>query len=132
MNRTIALLCRLLLGLGFTVFGIDFFLHFLPPMGEPSAEGMAFLEALFATGYFFPVLKTLEAVAGLMLLAGFWVPVALLVLLPILLNIVLYHVLLDPNGLVLALVLAVLELALLWHWRDAYRGLFTSRTDPVG
>ncbi len=67
---------RLFLGLVFTVFGLNFFLHFLPmPPAPPRAA--AFAGALFASGYLFPLLKATEVVAGLLLLGGLFVPLAL-------------------------------------------------------
>lgn len=123
-------IARLLLGLAFVVFGLDYFFHFMPPMGEPSAEGMAYLDALFATGFMFPLIKGIEVLAGVLLLSGFLVPLALALLAPLLLNIALYHLALDPNGLWLALVLAALELFLLWAYRDNFRALFELRAQP--
>ena len=65
---------RVVLGLIYFVFGLNFFLHFLPT--PPSAGGPAdnFAGALFQSGYFFPFLKGLEVIMGLLLLAGVYVP----------------------------------------------------------
>ncbi|MFQ5349383.1 MAG: acyltransferase, partial [Thermoanaerobaculia bacterium] len=76
MQGKMTLVARILFGLAFTVFGINGFLNFLPPP-EPSAEGGAFLGALMATGYFFPFLKIVETVCGVLILIGRWVPLAL-------------------------------------------------------
>src|SRR6266436_2343571 len=70
---------RLFLGLVFTVFGLNFFLHFLPSP-TPAPRAAAFAGALFGSGYFFPLLKTTEVVAGLLLLTGRFVTLALAVL----------------------------------------------------
>src|SRR5438876_10334451 len=81
---------RLFLGLVFTVFGLNFFLHFLPtPPLTPRAG--AFAGALFATGYLFPLLKITEVVAGLLLLSNRFVPLALAVLAPVVINVVGFH-----------------------------------------
>lgn len=126
--RLAALTARILLGLAFTIFGIDYWLHFLPSFGDPSPEGLTYLEALFATGYMFPVIKMIEAGSGLLLLSGFLVPLALALLAPIVFNILLYHLFLDPTGRWLAVTLFALELYLLWVHRDAFRPLFRLRS----
>jgi uncharacterized membrane protein YphA (DoxX/SURF4 family) len=110
---------RLFLGLVFTVFGLNFFLHFLPmPAAPPRAA--AFAGALFASGYLFPLLKATEVIAGLLLLAGFFVPLALAVLAPIVINIVGFHLFLEPSGLPLPLVVLAAELFLAWTYRAAF------------
>lgn len=126
--RIAANVARVLLGLAFVIFGIDYWFHFLPSLGDPSPEGLTYLEALFATGYMFPVIKIVETGTGLMLLSGFLVPLALALLAPVVFNILLYHLFLDPTGLWLAVVLFALELYLLWVHRDAYRPLFRLRS----
>ena len=88
---------RLFLGLVFTVFGLNFFLHFLPTP-PPPPRAATFAGALFGSGYFFPLLKTTEVVAGLLLLAGRFVTLALAVLAPIVINIVGFHLFLAPAG----------------------------------
>ncbi|MCA9535998.1 MAG: DoxX family protein, partial [Myxococcales bacterium] len=72
---------RLFLGLAFTVFGLNGFLHFLP-MPPMSGEPAAFMGALAATGYMFPLIKGTEVVAGLLLLGNRLVPLALTLLAP--------------------------------------------------
>ncbi len=95
---------RLVLGLIFFVFGLNGFLQFMPMPPMPDAAG-AFVGALAATGYLFPVLKAVEVVAGLLLLAGRAVPLALVILAPIIVNIALFHWLLAPSlGMVAVLV----------------------------
>ena len=87
---------RLLLGAAFFVFGMDGFLHFMPsPEGITDAGG-AFMGALAAAGYMFPLIKGTELLAGALLLANRSVPLALVLLAPVLVNIVLFHVFLMP------------------------------------
>ena len=80
--RLVVPIARTLLGLVFVVFGLNFFFHFLP---MPPMEGApaAFMGALFATGYMFPLIKGTEVVAGAMLLGNRFVPLALTLLAPI-------------------------------------------------
>ena len=90
---------RLFLGLVFTVFGLNFFLHFLPMPAAP-ARAAAFGGALFASGYLFPLLKSIEVVAGVLLLTGLFVPLTLVVLAPIIVNIIGFHLVLIGGVLV--------------------------------
>jgi uncharacterized membrane protein YphA (DoxX/SURF4 family) len=118
---------RLFLGLVFTVFGLNFFLHFLPtPPATPRAA--AFAGALFGSGYFFPLLKTTEVVAGLLLLGGRFVPLALAVLAPIVINIVGFHLFMAPSGMALAVAVLVAELYLAWTYRAAFGPMLQART----
>ena len=118
---------RLFLGLVFTVFGLNFFLHFIPtPPPQPRAA--AFAGALFGSGYFFPLLKVTEVVAGLLLLGGRFVPLALAVLAPIVINIVCFHLFLEPSGIPLPLVVLAAELYLAWTYRAAFAPMLKART----
>ena len=116
---------RVLLGLVFTVFGLNGFFQFLPAptVGESAS---AFLGALAAAGYVFPVIKSVEVLVGLSLLSGRFVPLALTLLAPITVNIILFHSFLDPSGLLLPLVVLGLHLSLAWRYRDAYRGVLAA------
>lgn len=120
---------RLSLGLLFTVFGADGFLHLLPQPAVPPEAG-AFLGALGATGYMFPLIKGTELAAGLLLLSGRLVPLALLLLAPVVVNIVAFTVALSPANPLAAVVLAG-ELLVAWGYRDAFRGVLEVRPAPV-
>ncbi|HEX8185789.1 MAG TPA: DoxX family protein [Blastocatellia bacterium] len=126
--KKVAIVARALLGLVLLVFGLDYFFHFMPELPISEAGG-TFLEALLATGYLFPVIKAIEIASGVLLLAGLFVPLALALLAPVIFNIALYHLFLDPNGREIALVIASLEAFLLWAYRDSFRGLFRARAE---
>lgn len=120
---------RLFLGLVFTIFGLNGFFQFLP-MPEPPADAGAFLGALAATGYMFPLIKGTEVVAGLLLLSGRYVPLALTLLAPITVNILLFHVVLAPApGLPLALIAAQIFLA--YVHRDSFTPMLKARGDST-
>jgi putative oxidoreductase len=110
------LIARLLLGAIFLVFGLNGFLNFIhtPPMPERAG---AFIHGLLSTGYFFSFLKSTEVVCGALLLIGVFVPLALVVLAPIVINIILFHLFLAPSGLPLAGVIGALMI---------YLGLFST------
>src|SRR4051794_38823016 len=117
---------RFVLGGIFFVFGLNGFFHFLP-QPPPPAHALPFLSGLAASGYFFPLLKATETTAGALLLAGALVPLALVVLAPITVNIVAFHMFLAPgNYAVVGLVLAA-ELYLAWSNRAAFAPLFAAR-----
>ena len=127
LSKHIPTAARLFLGLVFTVFGLNFFLHFLPmPAAPPRAA--AFAGALFASGYLFPLLKSIEVAAGLLLLANRFVPLALAVLAPIIVNIVGFHLFLEPSGLPIPLALLAAELTLAWSHRAAFAPMLRART----
>lgn len=114
---------RVLLGAGFVFFGLNGLLQFMPQPAPPPEAG-AFLGALAATGYMFPLLKSIEIVAGLMLLANFRAPLALLLLSPIAVNIIFYHLFLDPAGIAPGAALTGLGIFVATrHW-EAFAPLF--------
>ncbi len=117
---------RLLLGAIFVTFGLNGFLHFLPqpPMSGPPA---AFAGALAATGYMFPLIKGTEVLTGVLLLSGRFVPLALTLLAPVVVNILAFHLFLAPAGLALPFVVLALGLYLAWTERAAYAPLFVAR-----
>jgi uncharacterized membrane protein YphA (DoxX/SURF4 family) len=127
--RHLPTIARILLGLIFTVFGLNFFFHFIPNPPAPPAAG-AFAGALFATGYLFQLLKVLEVASGVALLAGRFVPLALAVLAPIIVNIIFFHAFLHPAGLLLPVVVLALELFLAFCYRDAFRPMLQARNTP--
>jgi hypothetical protein len=129
-TRTSTRIARYLLGAGFTLFGLNGFLHFLPQPPAPAAA-MSFGAALAATGYMFPLIKGTEVIAGLLLLSNRYVTLALALLAPVLVNIVAFHAFLAPAGLALPVVLLALELYLAWSYREAYLPMLRARVEPA-
>jgi len=125
-GRRIALGARMVLGLIFFIFGLNGFFHFLPQPVPPAAAAN-FFAAMGATGYFLPLLKGTEVIAGGLLLSNFFVPLALTILAPIILNIVLFHLFLDPGGIAVGAICAVLELYLASYYRSYFRPVLTVR-----
>src|SRR5690606_23852050 len=101
-----------LLGLGFAFGGIMGLINLGTPLPEMPEPLNSFNTGLAASGYFFPLLKVTETVCALMLLSGMWVPLALVILAPIILNIFLVHAIMAPEGLTFAIVLGLLEIYL--------------------
>ncbi|PIS10748.1 MAG: acyltransferase [Bdellovibrio sp. CG10_big_fil_rev_8_21_14_0_10_47_8] len=94
----------------FFVFGLNGFFQFLPMPASIPEAATQFSGALFATGYFFPVLKATEVLCGALLLSGFFAPVALIILAPITIQIFLFHAFLTPGLQNLAMPLAIIIL----------------------
>ena len=118
------IIARTLLGLVFVVFGLNAFLQFIP---APPPEGLAgdFTKALFVSHYFY-IVAILQIVGGALLLLGRFVPLGLTLLGPVIVNILLFHIFLEPKGLGVAVVVSALALFLLWAYRSAFRGLIQS------
>jgi len=114
---------RIFLGFIFFASGLNGFFQFVAP---PPMQGKAatFIEGLVASGYVFPVLFAIYIIAGGALLANRFVPLALVLLAPAIVNIFAVHVRLAPHGMPVALVVVALEIFLVWRYREAYRPLF--------
>ena len=122
-------IARFLLGIVFLVFGANYFLHFIPA-GPPPERALGFIMGLVGSGYFLPLLKVTEIVAALLLLSNRFVPLALAVLAPIVVNVVAFHVFLEPAGLPLGIVVLAPEVYLAWAYREAFRPMLASRVSP--
>jgi uncharacterized membrane protein YphA (DoxX/SURF4 family) len=124
MRSKLIVAARIVLGLIFVIFGLNGFLGFMPQPPMPAAAG-AFAGALAASGYFFPLLKTVEILAGLALLSNRFVPLALTVLAPIIVNIAAFHIFLAPSPIIVHLL--GLEVGLAWAYRESFRGVLAAR-----
>lgn len=117
--KKVTLIARILMGLIFVGSGIAFFMTPPPPLEGAIAD---FFKGMAATGYFFYLLKGTEIVCGLMLISGFFVPLALVALAPIVVNIFLVHAFIAPEGMPIAIVVVVLEV---------YLAFFSAEYSPV-
>lgn len=121
---------RVALGLIFFTFGLNYFLEFLPAPPPPPAQALAFVGGLAAGGYLFPLIKVIEVVAGAALLANRFVPLALTLLAPIIVNIAAFHFLLAPSY-AMPIVLLMLELYLAWRHRAAFLPMLRARFEEA-
>ena len=121
------LVARLLLGLIFVVFGLNGFLNFLSTGPMPTGLAGQFIGALIASHYFW-VVGALQIVGGALLLVNRYVPLALLLLGPVIVNILSYHVFLHPTGIVMAIIVAVLWGIVFYSHRQYFSGIFVKRT----
>lgn len=121
---------RVLTGLMFFVFGLNGFLNFIPPPSTPLPAGaMAFATALVQTGYMMPLIAGTQLVVGALLLINRFVPLALVLIAPFIVNSIAFHLFLEPSGRPMAGIVLALELFLAWSYRAAYRPLLTPRTN---
>jgi uncharacterized membrane protein YphA (DoxX/SURF4 family) len=127
ISRYLPTVGRVLLGLIFFVFGLNGFLNFLPQPSSVPEGALAFGGALFKTGYMFPLLKGTEVIVGALLLSNRFVPLALALVAPIVVNIFAFHAFLAPAGLGLAAVIVALEVSLAWAYRDVFRPMLAAR-----
>lgn len=120
VKAKVDIVLQALLGLVFFVFGLNGFIEFLP-MPELEGGAAAYMGGLAAAGFFFPVLKIVELVGGLLLLLRLFSPLALVLLAPVVVQILLFHLFLDAAGLPMALVLTALAAYLGFGvYRDAF------------
>lgn len=123
MNSTFTTILRYLLGVGLLLFGLNKFFHFMPAPMMPE-DATNFMSSLQASGYVLYVVGLLEVFVAVLLLLNKWVPFALLLLAPISVNIVLFHLFLDVSDILGALIIALLNVILIYkHWK-AYKPLF--------
>ena len=121
------LVARLLLGLIFVVFGLNGFLNFLSMGPMPTGLAGQFMGALFVSHYYW-VIAALQVLGGALLLVNRFVPLALVLLGPVIVNIICYHVFLNPSGAVPAVVVTVLWLIVFYGKRQYFSGIFVQRT----
>ncbi len=114
---------RVLLGFMFFFFGLNGILHFLPAPPMPDNDA-ARLSAILMHSHWMTFVALLQVIGGLLLLVGRYVPLGLVILAPIIVNILLFHLLLAPKGVVPGLLTALLEVFLLWAYRRSFRSLF--------
>lgn len=131
-TRYLPTIVRFLMGLSLFVFGLNGFLNFIPPPSTPMPEAaMAFIGALMASGYMMQLIACTLLLVGALLLLNQFVPLALVLFAPFILNSIAFHLFLEPSGLVVAGVFLALELYLAWVYRAAYRPLLTARSTPA-
>ena len=123
MNSTFTTILRILLGVSLLIFGANKFIAFIPIFDM--APGAAnFMESLNSTGYVLYVVACLEIVIGILLLFKKWVPFALILLAPIAVNILLFHLFLDVSGALVAVFMVTITGVLIYKYWKSYSSLF--------
>ena len=125
--KILTLIARLLLGLIFFVLGLNGFLNFLSMGPMPSGLAGQFIGALMLSHYFW-VVAGLQVAGGALLLVNRFVPLGLVLLGPVIVNILCYHLFLNPTGIALAIVVTILWLIVFYGHRQHFSGIFVQRT----
>lgn len=125
--KIVTLIARLLLGLIFVVLGLNGFLNFLSMGPMPTGLAGQFIGALVLSHYFW-VVAALQIAGGALLLVNRYVPLALVLLGPVIVNIILYHVFLNPSGAPLAALVVILWGIVFYSQRQYFSGIFVQRT----
>jgi putative oxidoreductase len=124
--KIIVLIARVLLGLVFVVFGLNGFLNFLSLGPMPTGLAGQFMGALFVSHYYW-VIAALQVVGGVLLLVNRFVPLALVLLGPVIVNILCYHVFLNHAGAPPAIVVTVLWFIVFYGNRQHFSGIFVQQ-----
>jgi len=127
--KYIFVIARVLLGLVFTVFGLNAFLHFFPSPPVPGLAGQ-FMGALFGSHYYVIAFGT-ELIGGMLLLSNLYVPLALTLLGPVIVNILSFHMFLDAENVAPAIVVTTLWFVVFSQVRSAFTGLFVAKMAGV-
>jgi uncharacterized membrane protein YphA (DoxX/SURF4 family) len=121
-----SIIARYLLGLIFTVFGLNGFLNFIhqpPPTNPLTLQFLVSVSESHFAAFFFAI----QVLGGLLLLSGYFVPLALTVLAAELYNILAFHLTLAPASIAPALVACVLWLLVFLQYRENFKGIFSAK-----
>jgi putative oxidoreductase len=121
---------RILLGLLFLVFGLNGFLLFLPQPPLPPGDMLTFVTVMGKSHYMIPVF-VVQVIGGLLLLIGRFVPLALTLLGPVIVNILITHIVFQPAGLPPGALAAILWFILFFAYRQYFAGIFAADAKPA-
>ena len=123
MNSTFTTILRMLLGVSLLIFGMNKFIAFIP-IFDMAPAAANFMESLNSTGYVLYVVASLELLIGGLLLFKKWVPFALILLAPLVVNILLFHLFLDVSGMFVAVFMLTITGVLIYKYWKSYTSLF--------
>jgi uncharacterized membrane protein YphA (DoxX/SURF4 family) len=119
-------IARYLLGLMFTVFGLNGFLHFIP-LPPPAAPLAIQYMTVMAMSHYLAFVFLVQLIGGLLLLSGRFVPLALTLLAPVIVNVLLFHGLMDPGGIGPGALATILWILVFISVRPAFNGIFQAK-----
>lgn len=122
--KIVTIIARILLGLAFTVFGLNFFLNFIPQPPPPPGVAGDFVK-VFAASHFLYAVGAMQLLSGLLLLIGRFVPLGLTILAAMLYNIWAFHLLMDPKGIGPGLIATLLWAIVFWSYRERFAGILS-------
>jgi hypothetical protein len=130
-NRIVPTIARCLMGLPLFVFGLNMFFNFIPQPKMALPEGaVMFSTALMKSGYMMPMIGVTFLIVSVCLLSNRFVPLALALFAPFIVNSILFHIFLEHTGLPMSVVFLALELYLAWAYRSAFRPMLAARVSP--
>lgn len=119
-NKKLVRTVQIIFGLMLLLFGLNMFFQFMPAL-QFNEAGSSFIGALFSTGYIFPIMGIVWILAGLLFVFNKCSPFAAVLVFPITINLILFHMILDSTGWIFAFVILILNLELIFaHW-NAYK-----------
>jgi len=121
--KIVVLIARILLGLLFFVFGLNGFLHFMPMGPMPAGDAGQFIAVMFHS-HWIVFVSAVQVIGGALLLIGRYVPLGLILLGPVIVNILLYHILMQPKGIGPGLLAAILWFVVAYSRRENLEGIF--------
>ena len=116
-------IARVILGLIFLVFGLNGFLHFIT-MPPPTGAAAEFVYGLVKAKYFLPLMASIQVICGVLFLSGTFIPFALLLVFPITLNILFFHLAIAPAGLGMAVLVMAANILLAVYYWPVYKPIF--------
>ena len=126
--KKVVVVARMLMGLPLLALGLNGFFEFMEPPLELPAEGLSLLRSMRDTGYLIPLKDGTMALSGLLLVTGLFVPLALVLMAPLVINFCCVHLFLDePSNGIPAYAFAVLELLLVVAYGSYFKGFFKPR-----
>jgi uncharacterized membrane protein YphA (DoxX/SURF4 family) len=129
-RRLLPTIARILMGLVFLVFGLNGFLHFMPEPKTMPESVAGFVGALMKTRYMLPLISGTQVLVAVLLLLNRFVPLALALIAPVIVNIIAFHIYLAPSTIGPGVVVLLLELYLAWAYRKSFRPMLGFRTEP--
>ncbi len=124
--KIVALIARILLGVMFVVFGLNGFFHFIPMAPMPGGPAKDFMTIL-SESHYMAVVFAVQLAGGVLLLANRFVPIALVLLGPVIVNILLFHITMEPGTLPPGIVATILWFVVFASVRSAFAGIFVSK-----
>lgn len=121
MNKVIQVL-RFLFAIFFIFSGLGYFIGFMP-LPEMTGAAKQLIDAMVNSGYLMNFIKVTELVGGVLLLFDFLAPLALTFLAPIMLNILIFNIALNPAAIVMTIILTLIYLVIVWNYRARFTNL---------
>jgi putative oxidoreductase len=130
--KILVLICRILLGLLFVVFGLNGFFHFIPMAGPTPGSPLAIWIGVMMDSGWMHVINAVQIIGGLLVLSGAVLPLGIILLCPVTFNILMFHLLLaGGHGMGYGLATGVFEVVLIYYYRPYFNGIFSTKAEPV-